>query len=158
MHSGQIRNYLEKKIDGRISYFPYIIRQPEKVALSKKKLKSGTKVTVSILGSVDEKRRDYFSIFDPLNTYPNLDHIEFILAGVPGGSGNTKKNKTIYFEELKRRLALIEERSGAKFITFDRRLNENDYNNAVINSDVILMPLVTKIIPLGAGLLVSQNI
>ena len=151
VHSAQMANDIFAKTNYYPIVLPYTCREYIKYEDIQKN-KDSNKLRITILGSVDEMRRDYLSIFNSklISNY-NLSDIEFELAGVPNGSdysSNTTSDN--YFNLLKTELKKIEKKTGCSVITYDKRLDETQYIKSIKTADLLLMPLNISHYPKGS--------
>jgi len=150
VHSDQMVNFIRNSSDRKVMSLPYTIRSEKKN--QQQTFENNSKLKVTILGSIDKSRRDYLSIFnESVIKDLNLSNLEFELAGVPNGSNflsdNTEDN---YFKMLKIELSKISKSTGCKFITYNNRLDDDQYNSSICQADILLMPVNVQNYPLGS--------
>jgi len=150
VHSEQMARDITARKHLKVISIPYTIR-PNTGVGDVEDCQNDQKLRVTILGSIDETRRDYLSVF----SYKSLkqhdfSNVVFELAGVPNGSNfKTKDVLNPYFEIIKSECAKIAEATGCSFFYYSERLNDQEYEDAIKRADVLLMPLNLNNYPLG---------
>lgn len=142
VHSSQAKQEIVNKINAKVISLPYYFRNPSHI-LEQHDNSSTSSLNIAILGSVDRKRRDYLSVFDPeLTQNMCLEGVKVTIAGVPNGSDFRSKNHdSDYFRLLKSNIEKISKNTGLSFYFFQSRLSDLEYNSVIVNSHLLLMPV-----------------
>ena len=151
VHSKQMADAIkEKTTKKKIIHLPYTYYDDSTVEQNCSN--TSEKLRVTILGSIDPKRRDYLSVFDSRSINTNhLNNIEFELAGVPNGSNfSTDETETVYLNRLHVAIDEFSKITGCKVLMHKERLSDIVYQQSIDQADVILMPVNIENYPLGS--------
>jgi hypothetical protein len=115
----------------KVISFPFNISTEENIGLRNKYTPNTTEVKLTIPGSVQEKRKDYFSII------PILKKLSLSYSVTLKLLGNAKSEYAQSFINEVRNI----ENEKIKIIFFESKVDDSVFDNEILNSDFLLAPV-----------------